>query len=327
MRDLMDHEDEYDDTHQDDDNAQDDQPLVETNEDPLIMAMEDLEGRVVSAMDDVKVHPGVRTGDVSIHEELAVLLRPVLEVAAHTSTSVARTYSGPDGLENSVELLYERIVSDLVLPILLEMAQSDPSPAKRGACLEFMKNLWKEVHKAGSWLDTTTTGPQAGPYGAGGSGPVTPALRQLQKRRINKALAKQNEILRYWVEAAAACLVSGVFTNADSESAVVSRGVLAASASLRPSLRHVSNLIKDADDRGATRLYTPVMKMVQGVIRKLFVESSATTEAVRSSCIKFLEIVVMCCSRKPQERRRGGKDPANRRRGLAVRVLCGFFYS
>lgn len=324
----------------DDDNAQpeledlQEQQLLLENEDPLLLAIDDLEGRVVAAIDDVKVHPGARTtatdaatmgAPTNIHEELAVLLRPVLEVAAHTGPSVARTYyrgAGPEGIEASVEAAYERTVSDLVLPVLLEMAQSDRSPAKRGASLEFFRTLYKECHKAGSWLDAVTVGPQAGPYGPGGShhsaaagNSNTPAMRALLKRRQAKRLIREGEILRYWIEAAVACLVVGVFTDAEAEGAVASRAIIAASAALRPSLRHISQRIRDADDRGAARLYTPVMKMVEGVLRKLVLSSSS--ESVRSACIKFLEIVILCCSRKPQNEASKKKVPTVRHVSLA----------
>ena len=305
----------------DDDNAQPDAEETENidNEDPFSLAMDDLEGRVVAAIDEVKVHPGVRTdsspGAPTIHQELAVLLRPVLEVAAHTGPSVARTYTGPEGIEASMEDAYERTVSDLVLPVMLEMAQSDTIPAKRGASLEFFRTMWKEVHKAGSWLDDTTTGPNAGPYGAGGSSQqqpqMTPALRAALRRRQTKRLQREGEILRYWVEAAVACLVAGVFTAEDAAAAVYSRGIIAASAALRPSLRHISQRIKDADDRGAARLFSPVMKMCEGVLKKLFLGTAG--ESIQAACLKFLEILVLCCSRKPQA-------DSGRRRGQSVRI-------
>jgi symplekin len=311
----------------DDDNAapemSDEEADVE-KEDPLLLAIDDLEGRVVSALDDVKLHPGVRSstapGSPSVHEELATLLRPVLEVAAHTGPSVARTYyRGVDGVEISVEDVYDRLVSDLVLPVMLEMAQSDTIPAKRGASLEFFRNLWKECHKAGSWLDLTVPGLQAGPYGPGSTSSssshsqpqsvTTPAARAQMKRRQVKRMAREGLILRYWVEASIACTLPGVFTSEESEGAVSSRGIIAASASLRPSLKHIAQRIKDADDRGASRIYGPVMKMVEGVLKKLFLSTPA--EAILSTCIKFLEIVCLCCSPKPQ-------DTTGRRRGHHV---------
>lgn len=312
----------------DDDNAQLEiaDPAELENEDPLLLAIDDLEGRVVVALDDVKMHPGVRTdssmGAPTVHEELATILRPVIEVAAHTAPSVARTYHrgvGPEGVEASMDDVYERIVSDLVLPVILQIAQSDTIPAKRGASLEFFRTLWKEYHKSGSWLDNTTTGPQQGPYGAGGShshshhnvpasAATAPAMRAAQKRRQQKRLAREGEIIRYWIEASIACLTPGVFTSDEAEGAVASRGIIAASASIRPALSHISQRIKDADDRGAARVYAPVMKMVEGVLKKMFLGSG---ESVRSACIKFLEIVVMCCSRRP-------KDSASRRRGQNV---------
>jgi hypothetical protein len=306
----------------DDDNAQLEleEPEVE-HEDPLLLAIDDLEGRIVSAIDEVKLHPGVRTdsspGAPNVHEELATLLRPVLEVAAHTGPSVARTYyrgAGPaEGIEASVEDAYQRTVSDLVLPVVLEMAQSDTIPAKRGAALEFFRSLWKECHRAGSWLDSTTTGIQAGPYGPGGhqkhEPAPTPQQRAVMKKRYQIRNRRQGEILRYWIEAANACLTPGVFTSEEAESAAATRGIIAASASLRPSLRHIAQRIKDTDDKGALRLYSPVMRMVEGVLKKLFLGSS---ESVRSACIKFLEIVILCCSEKPQ-------DASSRRRGHTVR--------
>jgi symplekin len=312
----------------DDDNAQLEIADAELeNEDPLLLAIDDLEGRVVVALDDVKLHPGVRTdssqGAPTVHEELATILRPVIEVAAHTAPSVARTYHrgvGPEGVESSMDDVYERIISDLVLPVILQIAQSDTIPAKRGASLEFFRTLWKEYHKSGSWLDNTITGPQQGPYGAGAShhhhntpaGTATaPAIRVVQKRRQLKRLAREGEILRYWIEASIACLTPGVFTSDESEGAVASRGIIAASASIRPALSHISQRIKDADDRGAARMYAPVMKMVEGVLKKMFLGSG---ESVRSACIKFLEIVVMCCSRRP-------KDSTSRRRGQNVSLL------
>jgi symplekin len=303
---------------QDDDNNE--QADLDGNEDPFILAVDDLEGRVITAINALKTHPGVLSTDArTIHDELATILRPVLEVAAHTAPSVARTYNrGPEGVESGVEQAYERIISDLVLPVLLETAQSDPIPAKRGASLEFYRVLWKECHKTGSWIDTTTLGPNAGPYGAGGASSSfanTPAVRAMLKRRQQKTLAREGEILRYWVESANACLVEGVFNAEESGVAAVSRGILAASGVLRPALAHISQRIRDADDRGAVKLFNPAMRMVGGVLKKLFL---GTNDTVRSSCIKFLEIVVLCCSHKPED-----PNAAVRRRGPNVRGYYG----
>ena len=316
-----------------DDNAQIDE-VEEPAEDPLLLAVDDLEGRVVAALDDVKLHPGVHdpaSGVLSIHEELAVLLRPVLEVAAHTGPSVARTYfrGTNDGLDDAVEDVYERLVSDLVLPVLLEMAQSDQVAAKRGAALEFFRSYWKETQKAGSWLDGTAppTSSVAGPYGNGSTsshhrhhhdqGPALP--RPVQMRRKEKRLAREGEILRYWLQAAIACMTPGVFTAQAAEDATSARGVLAASASLRPALRHIVQRIKAADDRGANRLYTPVMKLTESVLSKLLLASESSggaPENLMASCIKYVEIIVLCCSIKPQ-------DPVTKRRGAAAATVSG----
>ncbi len=309
-----------DDILSDDDNAAPDiQSEVEDveKEDPLLLAIDDLEGRIVAALDDVRMHPGIRTAG-PVAEELATLLRPVLEVAAHTAPSVARTYYrgvGAEGVEASCEDVYQRIVSDLVLPVLLEIAQSDTIPAKRGASLEFFRQLWTECHKAGSWLDPNP-GANAGPYGSGLAKhqPQNQPRPQL-KRRQAKRMAREGEILRYWVQASVACTLPGAFTDDAAEAAVASRGVIAASASLRPALKHIAQRIRDTDDRGASRIYGPVMKMVEGVLKKLFLSMDSTAgqgDALRSACVKFLEIVCLCCSAKPQ-------DSSQRKRTNTVR--------
>eukprot|EP00977_Amphora_coffeiformis_P022655 scaffold11172_cov172-Amphora_coffeaeformis.AAC.8 len=299
----------------DDDNAQfeeDDAAVVGEREDPLLLALDDLEGRIVNDLDQLKLHPGIRTADEfrSVHEELATLLRPVMEVAAHTGPSVARTYfrGTSEGLDDAVESVYERLVSDLVLPVLLEVAQSDQVAAKRGAAIEFFRLFYKEIHKAGSWLDATAPShsPAAGPYGLGGSGHHSSGSaaaglpRLIAGRRAEKRLAREGECLRYWIQAAIACLTPGVFTAEDADTATASRGILAASASLRPALRHIVQRIKTADDRGASRLYTPVMKMVEGVLKKMLL-SQQPAENMLAACIKFLEIVLLCCSRKASD--------------------------
>ena len=252
-----------------------------------------MEGRVVSALDEIQRHPGTRTSTTNtVHEELGILLRPVVEIAAHTAPSIARTYYRQD-IDETMDEVYERTISDLILPTILEIAQSDTSPAKRAATLEFFRQVWQETHKANSWLNH--------PYG---SSTAIPAA--LEKRRADKKRNIEGELLRYWIQAAISCTTEGVFTNEDANSATASRGILAASASLRPSLRHIVQRIKDADDRGATRLYKPVMEMIENVVKKLFVAHGS--EALVSSCVKFLEIVVLCCSKKPQESSRRKKQ-------------------
>lgn len=255
-------------------------------DDPRKLALEDLEGRVVNALDDVMQHIGIKSqqqqnddynNKTSVQDELATLLRPVIEVAAHTAPSIARTYyqgggsSAAEGVETSCDEVYQQVVSDLVLPSLFDIAQTDPIPAKRSASLEFFRTLFKECQKPGSWLDVNynTNSANAGPYGSGMNNKSS-SSRQRQppaqlKRRQIKRLQREGEILRYWVKASIACLTPGVFTAEASEMTVASRGVIAASASIRPSLKHISQRIRDADDRGANKLFTPVMQMVEGV--------------------------------------------------------------
>ena len=280
--------DAEDDQMSDDDNAapemQSELDEVEQQaEDPFQLALDDLEGRVVAALDDVKIHPGVRSSDnyASVQDELATLLKPVIEVAAHTAPSIARTYQqgvGAEGVEASCEEAYQRVVSDLVLPVILEMVQSDTIPAKRGAGLEFFRGLFKECQKPGSWLDTNYVNANAGPYGNGASTSKhhrhhSSSQRQPPnqlKRRQAKRLQREGEILRYWVQASIACTTPGVFTSDAAEGMIASRGVIAASASIRPSLKHIAQRIRDADDRGANKIFSPVMKMVEGVRTFLF---------------------------------------------------------
>ena len=303
----------------DDDNAQfeEDEAVAGEREDPLLLALDDLEGRIVNDLDQFKLHPGIRTNDDyrTVHEELATLLRPVLEVAAHTGPSVARTYfrGTAEGIDDAVENVYERLVSELLLPVLLEVAQSDQIAAKRGAAIEFFRLFYKETQKAGSWLDNTAppTSDKAGPYGSGGtsgsSGAGSTLPRMTAARRAEKRLTREGHCLRYWIEAANACLTPGVFTDQDSDTATAGRGILAASASLRPALRHIVQRIKTADDRGASRLYTPVMKMVERVLNKLLLSQQPADNTLAAS-IKFVEIVLLCCSRKAPE-------PTSSRRG------------
>jgi symplekin len=308
---------------------------VVEKEDPLYLAIDDLEGRVVSALNDVKLHSGKKTPGTSgtVHTELATLLRPILELASHTGPSVARTYyrAATAGLtdeeeQDSVDEVYERLVSDLVLPVILEMAQSETIPAKRAAALEFVRVLYREFHSAGSWLDHSVpaTSPQQGPYGSGkasksSSSAVVPLA--VAKRRLQRRTARTGEVLRYWMQAAVACLQPGVFTSESAAGAVASRGIIAASASLRPALGFVAARIREADDRGALRLFNPVMKMTAGVLHHLLQADSVGAgggslspdyepgrEAIRAACIKFMEIISLCCSRRPSEdsRRRAG---------------------
>jgi hypothetical protein len=305
-----------DDLMSDDDNAQLDMAEEEqlAEEDPLLLAIDDLEGRVVTALDAVKSHPGVRAYNEdgspispsqaisvtrNVAYELSSMLRPVLEVAAHTGPSIARTYFRGDA-DAAMESVYERTVSDLVLPVLLEMAQSEATSIKRACAIEFFRLLWSEWHKNGSWLDST---PNQGPYfTTTSSAAATLPLHILRKRR-EKRLAREAELLRYWVQASVACLNSAVFTDDNLGATAYSRVVVAAAAALRPSLTHMVARIQDADDRGANRLYAPVMKMIEGVLKKVFLQPPH--EIVLAASIRFLEIVTLCCSRKPAESTKG----------------------
>jgi len=317
--------------------------------DPLLLAIEDLESRTVECLNDFKSHPGTATtgggSKQNIHEELASLLRPVLEIAAHVGPSTARsicsTYGSYD-LDSTIDEIYNRLNSDLILPVLLETAQSDTIPAKRAASLSFFSSLFRECQKGGSYLDksTTTIPTLLGPYGPGGGGQhhqqhqlsmnIPPSMRPLLKLRANKRSLRQAELLRYWVQSSIPSLTPGTYTSFTSDASAASRGVLSASSSIKPSLRHIAERISNADDAGALRLFLPVMRMIGGVLHRLFLqggkhhggggESSIHMEssdaALRSSCIKFVEIVVLCFSSKVQQGGDvGGAQQQSRRRG------------
>mmetsp|Transcript_37656 Transcript_37656/g.84768 ORF Transcript_37656/g.84768 Transcript_37656/m.84768 type:complete len:1413 (+) Transcript_37656:394-4632(+) len=309
----------------DDDNAaaETDTSDDDDGESPLALALDDLESRAVSALNDFKSHPGRATDPKasSVHDELASVLRPVVEVSSHAGPSAARAlaagYPGLLSLDECVDEIYDRVNADLVLPVILESAQSDVVPAKRAASLALFHTLHREWARAGSYLDATTGAPSlAGPYGPGvgpGSGTVSapPFSAQDASRRNQVRIARRSELLRRWVQASIPNLAPGTFTSTALDSAAASRGVLSASSALKPCLRYMAERIGSADDAGALRLFLPVMRMVEGVLGRLFLEkvrgdgvadgSGADVRAadsLRASCVKFLEIVVLCFSNR-----------------------------
>ena len=315
----------------DDDNAAIDSDtsdvgIDDVDESPLLLALDDLESRVVSALNDFKAHPGRATDPSAsnIHDELASLLRPVVETSSHAGPSAARmlasTYPRLLGLEECVDERYTRVNSSLVLPVVLESAQSDAVPAKRAASLALFHTLYVEWSKGGSYLDATvaagSSSSLAGPYGPGGSSTASPPPGAAEASRRNQIrAARRAELLRRWVQAAIPNLAPGAYTSATSDAAVASRGVLSASAAIKPCLRYMAERIGNADDAGALRLFLPVMRMISGVLGRLFLERArggaggggggggrtnegGAGDSLRASCIKFLEIVVLCFSNR-----------------------------
>ena len=316
----------------DDDNAAIDSDtsdvgIDDVDESPLLLALDDLESRVVSALNDFKAHPGRATDPSAsnIHDELASLLRPVVEASSHAGPSAARmlasTYPRLLGLEECVDEIYTRVNSSLVLPVVLESAQSDAVPAKRAASLALFHTLYVEWSKGGSYLDATvaagSSSSLAGPYGPGGSSSTAsppPGAAEASRRNQIRA-ARRAELLRRWVQAAIPNLAPGAYTSATSDAAVASRGVLSASAAIKPCLRYMAERIGNADDAGALRLFLPVMRMISGVLGRLFLERArggaggggggggrtnegGAGDSLRASCLKFLEIVVLCFSNR-----------------------------
>lgn len=317
------------------DSDEEQERAAEAAADPLLVAIDDLEGRVVTALDEFKSHPGVRrsASKTKIHDELSDALRPVLEIAAHVGPATARSHAAyrVNGVEGTVEEVYQRLNSDLILPVILETAQSDPSPAKRVASLRFFHSLHRECQLAGSYLDETITGPLAGPYGPGRGAAHAPtsfhgqSASSFMHRRALRKSARAGELLRYWVEASASCCAPGAFTDSRSDGVIAGRAVISAGAAVRPALRRVSERISAADDAGALKLYGPLVRMITGVFNRLFrthqydnvdqryapvSPKDDAADALRSACIKFLEIVVMCFSTKAQP----GAPPTTARR-------------
>ena len=311
--------------HDADDNAaiESDSSKIDEEESPLILALDDLESRVVTALNEFKSHPGRATNptNMNIHDELSSILRPVVEVSSHSGPSTARalasTYPHLLSLDICVDEIYSRVISELVLPVVLESAQSDIIPAKRAASLALFHTLHVEFQKAGSYLDITTNAPTlAGPYGPGitsGGAISAPPFNAAEAARRNQIrAARKSELLRRWVQSAIPNLAPGTFTSSTLDSAAASRGVLSASAALKPCLRYMAERIGSADDAGALRLFLPVMRMIEGVLGRLFLERARSggemneeigsnnkqADSLRASCIKFLEIVVLCFSNR-----------------------------
>ena len=311
-------EDAFSDTsnNSDDNEIQEDESTALETVDPLLSAIDDLEGRIVSALDNFKLHPGIKTttnpsssnSKTTVYDELKECLAPVLEIGAHVGPATARHHAAyRPTIDASIEEVYHRLNSDLILPVLLESAQSDLVASKRAAALGFFHALYRESTQPGSYLEPISVSGSSSLYGHGSTNTNNAALRK------QKAQQRTAELLRYWVEGSTSCTVAGAFTDVRADGAIASRAVLSASAVVRPALRHVAVKIASADDAGALKLYIPVMRMIGGVLRRLFSvsprqraaaggvgEGSGSVDALRSACIKFLEIVVLCFSSRIQ---------------------------
>lgn len=333
----------------DDDNAATDDISEDENESPLVLALDDLESRIVASLNEFKSHPGRASNprERNIHQELADILRPVVEASSHAGPSTARalaqTYPHVLGLEMCVDEIYTRVNSELVLPVVLESAQSDVVPAKRAASLAMFHTLYGEWQKGGSYLDGTTNNVSlSGPYGVGGASSSSssaaaggPQLLSSMEtsRRSNLRSARKAELLRRWVQSAIPNLAPGTFTSSTLDAAAAGRGVLSASAALKPCLRYMAQRIGSADDAGALRLFLPVMRMIEGVLGRLFLERARNNsgmevdggekegDALRSSCIKFLEIVVLCFSNKALPGAGAGQTIGRAKKDASVSLL------
>lgn len=280
--------------------------------DPLLSTIDDLENRIISAIDSFKLHPGVKSNPTSdsVHSELKEILRPVLEIAAHTGPSTARAHwrqAFRNSIDDAVEEVYRKLNAELILPELKDSAQSDLVPAKRAAALAFFHNLYTEYKTQGSYLDYSENSQAASYSGSlyGVYDKTTVSSRYILKQRTSQKASKNADLLRYWIEASTGCTIPGAFSDQKADGAIASRAVISASAVIRPALRYIAEKISSADDVSATKLFIPVMKMIKGVMTRLLMIQDSNNadmgekdslEAVKSACIKFLEIVVLCFS-------------------------------
>jgi len=324
-------------------------------EDPYAAAMDTLEERLVSTLDAFKLSSGGGGSGGKDNSSYREILAPALEIAAHIGPLTARQHHNPPqqqqqqqqpnqdlrSIDQAIEETYVRLNEHILLPTLLEIAQSDVSVSKRGAALECLRSLYKECCKPGSYLDKTlglvcgpthdpsllssTAAAQHAHHGHASSavgGGLVMTDRRLLQARIRIKAAREKALLICWLKAGLGCTsVYGAFSNAASDDAAVSRGVLAGSSALRPAMKCIARSIKDADDTGANELFMPVMKMVDGVVNRLFlvgglalsddmggsnVENSGS-DGVRSACVKFMEILILCFTSKGPSRVIQGK--------------------
>ena len=282
---------------------------------PLDAAIDQLEDRLIAILDEFKLVPHAKP------EDLVTMLRPALEIGAHLGPSMARKHyasSDTNDVDEAVKQVYEHLNVHLLFPVMLEVAQSDATPVKRAAALQFFHNLHKECQRPGSYLDRGG-GATAGPTGDGKVGSETqqqPPTSSLAQQRNQLKHLREVELLRHWIDAATQNIsVESIFTSQALEDSIASRAILSANAALRPAFRWIAQSIAVADDTGAMNLYLPVFHMSLGVVSRLFLlghnnnvdpaDNNTGADSVRASCIKFLEtLVLLCTSKGPRQTQR-----------------------
>lgn len=234
---------------------------VETPDEPQTFesSLLQLEDHLIDTLDALKSSSSSSSVD---HPE--TLIQSILEIVLHHAQALCSRYDSNNNEGLFVEVVYERLSEQIVLPTLLEMAQCDAKLARRCAAMKFFHMLYS-------------------------------ALQQQNMNMDDFPRSKMHTILRYWMQCVTACLAAGVFTAAESESVLYRRAILSGNSAIRPVLRSIAQCIAAADDTGAMALYAPLMYMLSRVL-KIWLQEDEVEEDVRAACIKVLETVVLCCT-------------------------------
>ena len=265
-----------------------------------------------------------RTSNASL-PELIELLTPAVELIAHTAPSNARKLAALESPQTGVPVQiltishlddhYGRLNDSMAYPTLVELAQSDTSPARRAAALHFFQELYKESCAPSSYLP-----PDPGLDPAVAAGLVSKAASLFTKR------TREISLLTAWMVAATACASSAFVGSSSSSSATSTKAILSANALLRPSFRCISSAIAAADDGAATVLFETLTDLSAAVLSHVAGPNAKDRtagadggpgEGRRAAAIKFAETLVLCCSR------RGGDDTRGRGAAAQSAAMAG----
>jgi hypothetical protein len=116
-------------------------------------SLDELEERLIGVLDAFKS----ASAGADRKEELMGLVTQCVELCAHGLVSSARKMSIERGRGSLPALLKEHhsaLLSTLAYPSFLEIAQSDTSPARRTAALQFFADLYREASSNSSFLSS-----------------------------------------------------------------------------------------------------------------------------------------------------------------------------